>query len=55
MTRLGHQGLTLSRAWIGVDELIGSASERLKRYQPHVSNRPHLPKSYLLYMAHRFN
>ncbi|ENV36175.1 hypothetical protein F959_02696 [Acinetobacter venetianus RAG-1 = CIP 110063] len=37
MTRLGHQGLTLSRAWIGVDELIGSASERLKRYQPHVS------------------
>lgn len=37
MTRLGHQGLTLSRAWIGVDELIGSATERLKRYQPHVS------------------
>ncbi|KXO73453.1 histidine kinase [Acinetobacter venetianus] len=37
MTRLGHQGLTLSRGWIGVDELIGSASERLKRYQPHVS------------------
>lgn len=36
MTRLGHQGLTLSRAWIGVDELIGSATERLKRYQPHV-------------------
>ncbi|WP_312099905.1 sensor histidine kinase KdpD [Acinetobacter venetianus] len=37
MTRLGHQGLTLSRAWIGVDELIGPATERLKRYQPHVS------------------
>ncbi|WP_336949415.1 sensor histidine kinase KdpD [Acinetobacter junii] len=37
MTRLGHQGLTLSRAWIGVDELIGSATERLKRYQPYVS------------------
>ncbi|MGG2096325.1 sensor histidine kinase KdpD [Acinetobacter haemolyticus] len=36
MTRLGHQGLTLSRAWIGVDELIGSATERLKRYQPQV-------------------
>lgn len=37
MTRLGHQGLTLSRAWIGVNELITSATERLKRYQPHVS------------------
>ena len=36
MTRLGHQGLTLSRAWIGVDELIGSATQRLKRYQPEV-------------------
>lgn len=37
MTRLGHQGLTLSRAWIGVNELITSATERLKRYQPHVN------------------
>ncbi len=36
MTRLGHQGLILSRAWIGVDELIGSATQRLKRYQPEV-------------------
>ncbi|MEX5366550.1 ATP-binding protein [Acinetobacter haemolyticus] len=36
MTRLGHQGLTLSRAWIGVDELIGSATARLKRYQSQV-------------------
>ncbi|RZF52135.1 sensor histidine kinase KdpD [Acinetobacter halotolerans] len=37
MTRLGHQGLTLSRAWIGVDELIGSATQRLKRYQPNIN------------------
>ncbi|WP_343594729.1 sensor histidine kinase KdpD [Acinetobacter sp.] len=37
MTRLGHQGLTLSRVWIGVDELIGSATQRLKRYQPDVN------------------
>lgn len=36
MTRLGHQGLTLSRAWIGVDELIDSATARLKRYQSQV-------------------
>ena len=32
MTRLGHQGLTLTRDWIGVDELVGSACRRLQRY-----------------------
>ncbi|ENW82871.1 hypothetical protein F909_01147 [Acinetobacter sp. ANC 3929] len=37
MTRLGHQGLSLSRDWIGVEELIGSATQRLKRYQPKVN------------------
>ena len=51
MTRLGHQGLTLSRAWIGVNELITSATERLKRYQPHVSIKTtcaeELPKLYV--------
>jgi len=36
MTRLGQQGLTLSRDWIGVDELVGSASRRLQRYEPAV-------------------
>jgi two-component system sensor histidine kinase KdpD len=36
MTRLGHGGLTLNRDWIGVDELIGSATTRLQRYQPDV-------------------
>ncbi|AVP58210.1 sensor histidine kinase [Pulveribacter suum] len=34
MTRLGQQGLTLSRDWIGVDELVGSAARRLQRYEP---------------------
>jgi len=34
MTRLGHDGLTLNRDWIGVDELVGSAARRLQRYQP---------------------
>jgi two-component system sensor histidine kinase KdpD len=34
MTRLGQQGLTLERDWIGIDELIGSASRRLQRYVP---------------------
>ena len=37
MTRLGHKGLSLNRDWIGVDELIGSATGRLRRYQPDVS------------------
>lgn len=36
MTRLGHDGLSLNRDWIGVDELIGSATGRLRRYQPDV-------------------
>jgi two-component system sensor histidine kinase KdpD len=36
MTRLGHDGLTLNRDWIGVDELVGSATGRLRRYQPNV-------------------
>lgn len=36
MTRLGHQGLPLKRDWIGVDELVGSASRRLQRYEPNV-------------------
>jgi two-component system sensor histidine kinase KdpD len=34
MTRLGHGALTLNRDWIGVDELIGSAIARLRRYRP---------------------
>lgn len=36
MTRLGQQGLTLTRDWIGIDELVGSASRRLQRYEPNV-------------------
>jgi two-component system sensor histidine kinase KdpD len=39
MTRLGHDGLTLNRDWIGVDELIGSATSRLLRYQPDIKLR----------------
>ncbi len=36
MTRLGHGGLALHRDWIGIDELVGSAVTRLRRYQPKV-------------------
>ena len=35
MTRLGHGELALQRDWIGVDELIGSATTRMRRYQPY--------------------
>ncbi|WP_166211362.1 sensor histidine kinase [Cognatiluteimonas telluris] len=34
MTRLGQGALALERDWIGIDELIGSAIGRLRRYQP---------------------
>ncbi|KRG71992.1 sensor histidine kinase [Pseudoxanthomonas dokdonensis] len=47
MTRLGHAGLSLNRDWIGVDELIGSAAGRLRRYQPdlklQITLAPRLP------------
>jgi len=36
MTRLGQEGLTLARDWIGIDELLGSATRRLQRYVPGV-------------------
>ncbi len=43
MTRLGQQGLTLVRDWIGVDELVGSASRRLQRYVPEVRIEHDIP------------
>ncbi|MBV7482860.1 sensor histidine kinase KdpD [Bordetella sp. BOR01] len=43
MTRLGQQGLTLARDWIGVDELVGSASRRLQRYEPAVRVEYNIP------------
>jgi two-component system sensor histidine kinase KdpD len=36
MARLGHGAPALERDWIGVDELIGSATTRMRRYQPDV-------------------
>ncbi|CBL47184.1 sensor protein [gamma proteobacterium HdN1] len=44
MTRLGHEGMTLVRDWIGVDELVGSASRRLQRYQPEVRIECSIPE-----------
>ena len=51
MTRLGQQGLTLTRDWIGVDELIGSAGHRLQRYVPDVNIQSHIdPDLDLIYV-----
>ena len=48
MTRLGHGALASERDWIGIDELIGSATTRMRRYQPDVrfsiSIAPDLPR-----------
>ena len=52
MTRLGHEGLSLKRDWIGVDELVGSAVRRLKRYMPQAMIDLHLPQESLSLFVH---
>jgi two-component system sensor histidine kinase KdpD len=52
MTRLGHEGLSLKRDWIGVDELIGSAVRRLKRYMPQAWVEIHAPQESLSLFVH---
>lgn len=52
MTRLGHEGLSLKRDWIGVDELVGSAVRRLKRYMPQAMINVHLPQESLSLFVH---
>ncbi|AWL28854.1 sensor histidine kinase KdpD [Acinetobacter defluvii] len=52
MTRLGHEGLSLKRDWIGVDELVGSAVRRLKRYMPQALVDVHLPEQSLSLFVH---
>lgn len=52
MTRLGHEGLSLKRDWIGVDELVGSAVRRLKRYMPQAMIDVHLPEESLSLFVH---
>lgn len=36
MIRLGHDGLSLIRDWIGIHQLVQSAVSRLQRYLPHL-------------------
>ena len=43
MTRLGYGELKITRDWIGVDELVGSAIGRLQRYRPDARFDIHLP------------
>lgn len=52
MTRLGQQGLTLTRDWIGVDELVGSAGRRLQRYVPGVRIRSQIDPALGLIHVH---
>nr|WP_174506113.1 sensor histidine kinase KdpD [Acinetobacter sp. Marseille-Q1620] len=52
MTRLGHDGLSLKRDWIGVDELVGSAVRRLKRYMPHINVTIKMPSENLSLFVH---
>ena len=52
MTRLGHQGLTLTRDWIGVDELVGSACRRLQRYVPQARVETDIPAGLPLAHVH---
>jgi two-component system sensor histidine kinase KdpD len=52
MTRLGHEGLSLKRDWIGGDELIGSAVRRLNRYMPDALVEVHAPQESLSLFVH---
>ena len=52
MTRLGHEGLSLKRDWIGVDELVGSAVRRLKRYLAQVDVEIFIPDEPISLFVH---
>ena len=52
MTRLGHEGLSLKRDWIGIDELVGSAVRRLNRYLPKVQVRISMPEEVVSLFVH---
>ena len=51
MTRLGYQGLKLTRDWIELNELVDTATRRLKRYKPVVEfNIQRLPQELKIYV-----
>jgi two-component system sensor histidine kinase KdpD len=43
MTRLGHAGLALQREWIGADELLSYAVQRMRRYNVQVTVDLNIP------------
>jgi two-component system sensor histidine kinase KdpD len=45
MTRLGHGSMNIKRDWVSVDDIIGGALTRLKRYFPGIAAEYHSDKS----------
>lgn len=52
MTRLGHGGLTLKRDWVALEEIIGSATQRLARSYPDLPVHSELPADMPLLYVH---
>ncbi|MEE2001353.1 sensor histidine kinase KdpD [Alkalimonas sp. MEB108] len=52
MTRLGYGTLKIERDWVQVSDIIGSAVQRLKRYQPDARVQVQLQQSDLLIYVH---
>jgi two-component system sensor histidine kinase KdpD len=52
MTRLGAGTVKLERDWVSLDELLGSAIQRLRRISPEVEVRLHLAADLPLLSAH---
>jgi len=45
MTRLGHGTLNIKRDWVSVDDIVGGALTRLKRYFPNIATEYHSDES----------
>ncbi|MFO1494507.1 MAG: sensor histidine kinase KdpD [Lysobacterales bacterium] len=52
MTRLGHGGLTLKRDWVALEEIVGSATQRLARSYPDLPVHSELPADLPLLYVH---
>jgi two-component system sensor histidine kinase KdpD len=52
MTRLGHGALKLQRDWVGLDEILGSATARLRKLHPRVPVDTRLPADPPLLYVH---
>jgi len=52
MTRLGHGTLKLNREWVGLDEIVGSAVNRLRKLTPTANFELHLAQGLPLLYVH---